>query len=317
MKLQNANVLVTGGTGFVGSHLVEALVNLGAKVVTTYQREDPHSYFSQHKFENQVICERVDFTHFDDVFNLATKHGITCIFHLGAQPIVETAYYNPRRTLESNITGTINILECARLYSKIEAVIIASSDKAYGKHGKKKYVETDELKGDHPYEVSKSAADLISTMYMKTYGLPIVTSRFGNIYGEGDQNYTRIIPGIMKALIEQSTLKLRSDGTLVRDYLHVKDVVRGYLLLAKDINKVRGNAFNFGGSETLRVLDVITLIEKALSLKVAYSIDNTAKNEIPYQSLDYSKIQNALGWKPKETISKSALAMYNYYKTIL
>ena len=144
MNLKDAHILVTGGTGFVGSHLVMALIKLGARVVTTYQQEDPHSFFSIHKLGDQVIQEHTDFTHFDELFSLVTKHQVTCIFHLGAQPIVETAFNNPRRTLESNINGTINVLECARLYRNIQAVIVASSDKAYGNHGGKKYVETDE-----------------------------------------------------------------------------------------------------------------------------------------------------------------------------
>lgn len=317
MKLKNANILVTGGTGFVGSHLISELVKMGARVVTTYKQDDPFSYFSKKKLGEKVIREHVDFTHFDELFSIVTKHQISCIFHLGAQPIVETAFYNPRRTLESNINGTINVLECARLYEKIQAMIVASSDKAYGKHGEKKYVESDELKGDHPYEVSKSAADLICTTYIKTYGLPIVTTRFGNIYGEGDQNYTRIIPGIMKSLIQNQTLSLRSDGSLVRDYLHVNDVVSGYLSLAESIERVKGNAYNFGGSETLSVLEVISQIEKSLSMKVPYSIENSTKNEIPYQSLNYSKISDAIGWKPKETIADSAKSIFAYYKSIL
>ena len=277
----------------------------------------------------------VDICDFDRIFDIVTKFEIEYIFHLAAQALVETAFYNPRRTLETNILGTVNILESARLYPKIKAVIIASSDKAYGKlpqktsavfplrsstaevKKKNKYFETDPLKGDHPYEVSKSAADLIAYSYFKTYNLPVVITRFGNIYGEGDLNFSRIIPGIMKSVVSRQELVVRSNGKYVRDYLYVKDVVAGYLMLAQRIEEVKGEAFNFGSDETLSVLEAIDLIGKTLKKKVNYTIMNTAKNEIPYQSLDYSKIKKILGWTAKTKIKTVARKIYSWYKEIL
>ena len=144
-------------------------------------------------------------------------------------------------------------------------------------------METDPLSGDHPYDTSKSATDLITTTYCKTYGIPAVVTRFGNIYGEGDLSFSRIIPGIMKALIKNEQLKIRSDGKYIRDYLYVKDVVNGYILLAENIEKVKGEAFNFGSDETLTVLEVIKLVEKTLGKKIKYKILNIAQNEISYQ----------------------------------
>lgn len=308
------SVLVTGGTGFVGSHLVEELVNQGANVITTYEYFDPKSYFITQDLMNKVVMADVDVTNFDKVMDLVTKFEIEYIFHLAAQAIVPTAYNNPRRTLESNIMGTTNILESARLYPKVKAIVVASSDKAYGKleAGKYSYAEIDPLRGDHPYDVSKSAADLIANMYFKTYQVPVVITRFGNIYGEGDNNFSRIIPGIMKAIIKKETLEIRSDGKSVRDYLYVKDVVKGYLMLAEKIEETRGEAFNFGSNDTLSVVELIEEIEASLKTKVPYKILNIAKNEIPYQSLSYEKIK-IIGWNNQENIKNIASKIYKWY----
>lgn len=335
--LKDKNVLVTGGTGFVGSHLVEELIKQKAHVVTTFISTDPLSYFFTQKLNKKTIMVHQDVCDFEGVFEVITKYNVEYIFHLAAEALVETAYHNPKKAIDTNVMGTVNILESARLYPKVKAVIVASSDKAYGKmpsstdsvnesskktesvqlHVRSKYQESDALRGDHPYEVSKSAADLISYSYFKTYGIPTVATRFGNIYGEGDLNFSRIIPGIMKAVARGEKLEVRSDGTYVRDYLYVKDVVNGYLLLASNIGKVKGEAFNFGSEDTLSVIEVIKLIERRLKKKVKYSIRNQARNEIPYQSLDYSKIKETLGWQPKYNLVKSVEKIYKWYKKIL
>ncbi|OGK12430.1 hypothetical protein A3C98_00455 [Candidatus Roizmanbacteria bacterium RIFCSPHIGHO2_02_FULL_37_15] len=324
INFKNRNILVTGGTGFVGSHLVEELVMQEANVVTTFISTNPLSYFFSQKLNKKVRMAHVDVRDFESVFDLVTKNDIEYIFHLAAQALVETAYYNPKKTMESNIMGTVNILESARLFPKVKAVVVASSDKAYGKLDyqtlrvkKAKYFETDPLKGDHPYEVSKSAADLIAYSYFKTYNLPVVITRFGNIYGEGDLNFSRIIPDIMRAIIKKEKLEIRSDGTYVRDYLYVKDVVDGYLRLANKIEKVRGEAFNFGSRESLSVIELIKSIERILKKKINYKILNTAKNEIPYQSLNYLKIKRKLDWQPKYNLVKSIEKIYKWYKKIL
>ncbi|MDO8610247.1 MAG: GDP-mannose 4,6-dehydratase [bacterium] len=313
INLKNRNVLVTGGTGFVGSHLVKELVKIGANVVTTFEYIDPKSYFITEKLDKKCTMVKVDVADFDDVFDIVTKFDIEFIFHLAAQALVEVAFYNPRRTLESNIMGTVNILESARLYPKIKAVVVASSDKAYGKLASGKYVETDPLRGDHPYDVSKSATDLISLSYFTTYNTPVTVSRFGNLYGEGDMNFSRIIPILMNIVANKQILELRSDGQAIRDYLYVKDVVDGYIKLVINIDKTVGQAFNFGSADTLSVLKLINLVGKGLKKKVKYKILNTAKNEIPYQSLDDTKSRKILSWKSKTNIIKSIRKIYNWY----
>ncbi len=335
MRIKNftgKNILVTGGTGFVGSHLVEELVKQGANVITTFISTSPFSYFFTQGLNKKVMMVHLDVEDFEGIHDLIIKNNIEVIFHLAAQALVETAFYNPKRTLSTNIMGTANILESVRLYPKVKAVVVASSDKAYGKldytpevnYGPKntsgvkdKYQESDPLRGDHPYEVSKSAADLICNSYFKTYKTPVVITRFGNIYGEGDLNFSRIIPGIMKSVASSQELSVRSNGKYIRDYLYVKDVVNGYILLSQNIEKIKGEAFNFGSDDTLSVLEVIKLIEKKLKKKVRFKIMNTAKNEIPYQSLDYSKIKKSMGWKPRYNLLKSIDKIYKWYKKTL
>lgn len=317
MFFSNKNILVTGGTGFVGSHLVEELLRQKANVVTTHRSVNPLSYFFEQSLDKRSIMMNIDVCNYDALFDIVTRYNIEYIFHLAAQPLVEVAYYNPKQTLYSNILGTVNILECSRLYPKIKAVIVASSDKAYGKTTKKKYIESDPLKGDHPYEVSKSSADLITQSYYTTYRLPVVTTRFGNIYGEGDLNYSRLIPGIMQSLIKNETLQIRSDGTYTRDYLYVKDVVDGYLLLAENISSVQGDVFNFGSNDTYTVKDVVDKIGQVLNQKISYNVVNNAVNEIPYQSLDYSKINKKLQWAPKYNLETVIKEIYKWYKKVV
>ncbi len=312
--LKASHVLVTGGAGFVGSHLVEELIKNKAQVVVVDSFFPPGSYFFSQKLDQKVIVVKGDVGDFERLFKLVTKYQIDYIFHLAAQPLVETAYLHPKTTLETNILGTINVLECTRLYPNIKGVIIASSDKAYGKLGKKKYREADFLRGDHPYEVSKAAADLISYSYFKTYRLPIVVTRFGNIYGEGDLNFSRLIPGIMKSIVKKEVLPLRSDGSYVRDYLYVKDVVRGYLMLMANINKIKGEAFNFGSQDTYSVLQLVRLIGKSLKKKINYRVLSEAKNEIPYQSLNFAKIRKTLGWQPKYSLKKAIKRVSAWYQ---
>lgn len=311
--LKGKHVLVTGGTGFVGSHLVKELIIKGAHVVIPYRSIDPRSYFATECLADDTILVSGDLQDFERIFDIVTKYEIEYIFHLGAQAIVTTAFHNPREAINTNVLGTTNILESARLSSRVKSIIVASSDKAYGKLSHP-YVETDPLCGDHPYEVSKSAADLISTAYYKTYNTPVIVTRFGNIYGEGDLNYNRIVPGIMESVITHKKLHLRSDGSFIRDYIYVKDVVNGYLLLLQHMNITTGKSFNFGSQDSLSVTDVIRVAEKSLRCIIPYQIDNIAVNEIPIQKLDYTKINKAIGWKPVFQMHQVLPKICRWYK---
>ncbi len=315
-KLTGQRVLVTGGTGFIGSHLVQTLVQKDAQVVVLYRSVNPQSYFQTQHLDKKTILVSGDICDYNRVLEVVTRYAITSIFHLAAQSLVEPAYYNPRHTIETNIMGTTNILEAVRRCSDVKGVIIASSDKAYGKK-MTPYSEKDPLRGDHPYEVSKSATDLIATTYFKTYGIPAVTTRFGNVYGEGDLNFSRIIPGIMQAVIKKETLQIRSDGTFIRDYVYVKDVVNGYLLLLSKIDKIKGEAFNVSSNESYSVLEIIDAISKILNKKIPYTIVNCQKNEAPFQSLNYEKATRTLGYKAHYKLDQVIKKTYQWYKRIL
>jgi len=315
-NLKGKNVLVTGAMGLVGGHLTEKLIDLGTSVHITYRSNNPKSYFTKKKLNEKVISATCDIKHFERVFDIVSKYEIEYIFHVAAQPIVDTAYINPRETLESNIMGTVNILEAARLSPKVKGVVVASSDKAYGKKCDNA-TETEPMAGDHPYDVSKSCTDLIARMYAKTYDLPVAVSRFGNIYGPGDMNFNRIVPGVMKAILRNETLEIRSDGQFIRDYVYVKDVADGYVVLMENMNKAKGEAFNFSTGYNFSVIELIKKIEKILNKKCKYKILNAQKNEIPFQSLSFEKAEKVLGWKSQYTFEEGIVETFNWYKELL
>lgn len=314
-RIKGKRILVTGGAGFIGGHLVGKLADLKAKVLVIDIKIDPKSYFAQNKLEKKCKFSFVDIRSRKAVETFFSKNKIDYVFHLAAEPIVEQAFDDPYSTFDTNIMGTVNILEVVRTNKNIKGIIIASSDKAYGKTDKA-YTEESPLRADHPYDTSKASADLISHAYFATYGLPVVVTRFGNVYGDGDFHFDRIIPGICKAIIKNEVLGVRSDGTYVRDYLYVKDVVSGYVFLLKNLSQIKGETFNFSSSDTLSVLDLVKKAEKILGKKIKYKILNTAKNEIPYQHLNDLKVRR-LGWKPVFNIGNSMEDVLKWYKEVL
>lgn len=308
-------ILVTGGSGFIGSHLVEELINRGAEVNVVDINNDKNLYFFRQSLQQKSRFFKLDITDRKKITEFIVKNKFDYIYHLAAEAIVEKSYNDPYNAFETNVMGTVNVLEAARASKGIKGIIVASSDKAYGKT-KEKYTEESPLRGDHPYDVSKSCTDLISQAYYKTYNLPVVVTRFGNVYGEGDLHMDRIIPGICEAIIKKNTLKIRSDGTYVRDYLYVKDVVAGYVFLLEKINQTKGNAYNFSSKDTYSVLDLIKKAEQVLQTKIPYKIMNTTKNEIPYQHLDDTKIRK-LGWNTEYSLEKSLHTIISWYKKVL
>jgi CDP-glucose 4,6-dehydratase len=311
-QLNGKNVLVTGGAGLVGSHLTEKLLGLGAKVFVLDIVVLPGSYFETRKLSDKARYINCDLANFEGVKKTISDNKIEYIFHLGAQAIVQEAFEKPLRTFESNITGTVNVLEAARQLGDILGIFVASSDKAYGKDCENA-LETQKVFGDHPYDASKAATDIIARTYFKTYGLPVSIARFGNIFGPGDLHFDRIIPGIMKAAIKDEVLEIRSNGEFSRDYLYVKDVAEGYVNMAENIQTTKGEAFNFSTNWNFSVLGLVAKSSQVLGKTIETKILNNQQNEIPFQSLNSEKSKKVLGWQPISTFEGAVKETFEWY----
>ena len=314
-------VLVTGATGMVGAWLTRWLVDAGAYTVAFISDTDPQSELIRSDYINRVAVMNGRLENYDDIERAINNQEVDTIFHLGAQPIVGAADRSPRHTFESNIQGTWNLLDSARvLNGLVKRIIIASSDKAYGTQPVLPYTEDMSLNGDHPYEVSKSCTDLISTTYARTYGLPVTIARCGNIYGGGDLNWNRIVPGTFRSLLRGEQPILRSDGTFIRDYLHVDDIVSAYLLLGESTDKpeLAGQGFNFSDESPLTVMQIYKAIcEAAGKPDEKPNILNAAAGEIKDQYLDSTKAHQVLGWHASVSLSEGLSKSFDWYKTLL
>ena len=311
------NVFVSGCTGLLGSWLTDELVNKSANVVGLIRDDFHSSNFHSLNLLNKITKVDGSVEDFNLILRTINEYEIDTIFHLAAQTIVGTATKSPISTFESNIKGTWNILESARQVDT-ERVIIASSDKAYGIHEKLPYEETTCLKASHPYDVSKACADLIAQSYYKTYKLNVGITRCGNLYGGGDFNFSRIIPGTIKSLLNDEIPIIRSDGKYIRDYFYVKDAVNSYLMLAEKLMKhgISGEAFNFGTEKPVSVLEVVDmLIEISGKKNITKKILNEAHNEIKAQYLSCEKARRLLNWKPKYSLKDGLKETYEWYKS--
>ena len=310
------NVFITGATGLLGSWLTNEIVTKKANVVCLVRDELINTNFDVLRLKDKVTIINGDVENLSLVLRSLNEYEINTIFHLAAQTIVGTANKSPLSTFETNIKGTWNILESARDLDT-ERVIIASSDKAYGSHEKLPYTEDAKLTGSHPYDVSKSCADLIAQAYYKTYGLPVGITRCGNIYGGGDLNFSRIIPGTINSIMENQPPIIRSDGKYIRDYFYVKDAVNSYLVLAEKLLEegITGEAFNFGTENPISVLKLVEMIINLSGKRdITPKILNGVHNEIKEQYLSCEKARTLLNWKPKYTLHDGLKETYNWYE---
>lgn len=312
----NKNVFVTGGTGFLGSYLVKKLVNYGANVTILVRDYVPQSNIyigEEYKKINAVQGALEDYLLIERILG---EYEIDTVFHLAAQAIVGVANRNPLGTFKSNIEGTWNILEAARKSPLIKQVIVASSDKAYGDQEKLPYDENMPLQGKHPYDVSKSCADLIAQTYYETYKLPVCITRCGNLYGGGDLNFNRIIPQSIQSILNKEAPVIRSDGSFIRDYFYIEDAVDAYINLAEkvvDLN-LGGQAFNFSNEIQLTVLELVNKILKIMGSDMKPIILNQVSNEIIHQYLSAKKARTILGWTPNYTIDEGLSKTIEWYK---
>lgn len=313
-------VLVTGATGIVGSWLCEDLVARGAYVVAFVQDDDPRSRFYTDGIFKRCSVVNGDLANFAGCNRAINNHEIEVIFHLGAQTIVGAALREPLECFESNIRGTYNLLEAVRrLQPLVSATVVASSDKAYGESPVLPYTEDMPLRGTHPYDVSKSCTDLLSHTYAHTYGLNVTIARCGNIYGGGDLNWSRIVPGTIRSLLNGTRPVLRSDGSMIRDYIYVKDVVSAYVMLAEKSleNKLAGEAFNFSPEKGYTVLEIVDEVGKAMHQSIDPIIENRVKMEIQNQTLDSSKARKMLQWSPKWSTGDALRETVSWYRSHL
>ncbi|MBI2426858.1 MAG: GDP-mannose 4,6-dehydratase [Candidatus Kerfeldbacteria bacterium] len=317
------NVFITGASGFLGSHLSEALASHGANVIGLIRDDVPNAYFVQQGIDQKITTIHGDVRDGYLMERVLNEYEIHMCFHVAAQPLVGTANRSPRSTFESNMTGTWNVLEAARLtlsHTMLEGVVVASSDKAYGDSDRLPYREDQPLAGKNPYDLSKTATDLLAQSYYHTYQLPITISRCGNFFGPGDLNWSRIVPGTFRWLLNKERPVLRSDGTLIRDYFFIKDVVSAYISLAENIHRpeVVGQAFNFGTEEKYTVLELVEMMRKiADCMDIEPEILGINRNEIPAQYLNCEKARTILHWKPQYTIYQGLEESYAWYKEFL
>lgn len=317
---QDRKVFLTGATGFLGSWLCQDLVTRGANVVVLIRDEIPRSYPQIAAWYDRVTRVSGELENYLLMERVLNEYEIDTVFHVAAQAIVPIANNNPISTFKSNIEGTWNLLEACRRNPKVGRIVVASSDKAYGTQEELPYTEMAPLIGQHPYDVSKSCADLITTAYHRTYQLPVCITRCANLFGGGDLNFNRIVPGTIRSALQDELTVIRSDGKMIREYFFVKDAANAYLHLAERMEEkqVFGEAFNFGSDTKLSVLGMAQKILKVMNKEdLKLQILNQAQNEIPEQWLSSQKARELLDWHPRYSLEEGLSETVGWYQRFL
>jgi CDP-glucose 4,6-dehydratase len=312
--------LVTGGTGLVGSWLIRRLLEARAEVVCVMRDWVPQSELVRGDLLHRIKVVRGDIRDRDLMERAVGEYEIDTVFHLAAQTIVGIANANPISTFESNIQGSWNVLEACRRSPKVKAVVLASSDKAYGDQEGLPYTESTPLQGRHPYDVSKSCADLLAQAYAQSYDLPVAITRCGNFYGGGDLNWNRIVPGTIRSVLRGERPVIRSDGQYVRDYFYVEDGAAAYMLLAECMRSdptLLGKAFNFSNEAQVTVADLVCRILKRMGSSLTPDVRNEASNEIRSQCLSAKQAREVLGWRPLFTLDDGLDRTISWYREYL
>ncbi len=314
---KDRNVFVSGASGLLGSALTERLHARGANVVALLRDWTPASLLIESGLARRITLVHGELQDYDVMLRALNEYEIDTVFHLGAQTIVGTAARSALSTFESNIRGTWTLLEAARQCGgRVRRMVVASSDKAYGDQERLPYTEDTPLQGRFPYDVSKSCADLITFSYYHSYGLPVAVTRCGNLFGAGDLNFNRLVPGTIRSVLNRERPIIRSDGTYVRDYFYVRDAVTAYLLLAEQLEEqeLAGEAFNFGTETPVSVLALVrTILDLMGESDLEPLILNQASREILRQYLDCSKARALLGWAPEYTLEQGLRETIDWY----
>jgi len=324
MDWKGKRVLITGASGFVGSWLTKALIEKGAdiSIISLWEHEPEKSVLRFEgvldKLKPPLVCDIRDY---DAVKKVIDNSGAEILFHLAAQAIVPKANESPIPTFQTNITGTWNILEACRNAEGLEAVVVASTDKVYGEPIELPITEEHPLLAKYPYDASKACADILSRMYFHIYGLPVAVTRCCNIFGGGDLNFSRIVPETVRAVILNRSPVLRSDGSPVRDFIHVDDAVAAYMALAENLDKkgVKGQAFNFGSNAPISVLDLVkrTIKISGSSMQPDIQGKGTPKGEISRQYLASEKAKRMLGWNARVSLDEGIKKTIDWYRRYL
>lgn len=313
-------VLVTGATGLVGGWLVRRLLAAQADVVCLVRDSVPTSELYRSHLVDNVRVVHGDICDQALLERALGEYEVDTVFHLAAQSIVTIATRNPVSTFESNVRGTWSLLEATRRSPKVKQVVVASSDKAYGDQDALPYDESTPLQGRHPYDVSKSCADLISQAYAHTYGLRIGITRCGNFYGGGDLNWNRIVPGTIRSILRGQRPVIRSDGSYIRDYFYVEDGAHAYITLAEALAcgaATPGEAFNFSNEQEIGVLELTRRILTAMGSALEPDIKNEATSEIRRQYLSASRARARLGWTPLHNLQSGLEHTIAWYREFL
>ncbi|MBX7172893.1 MAG: GDP-mannose 4,6-dehydratase [Pyrinomonadaceae bacterium] len=314
----NRTAFVTGATGFVGAHVVRQLLQKGAKVVCLQRDNILINTLDLFNLRNKITIINGSIEDFVSLERILNRYEIDAVFHLAAQALVGAANHSPLSTFETNIRGTYLLLEACRQSETVKRIVVASSDKAYGSHEKLPYREDFPLQGRYPYDVSKTCTDLISQSFSHSYNLPVSITRSANIYGEGDLNLSRIIPGTIISILKGERPIIRSDGTPIREFIHVDDIAAGYLLLAENIEQAKGEAFNFGTNEPVQMLDLVNkileLMGKIEELPPQILLKTKIEREIDAQYLSADKIQKTFGWEAQVNLEEGLQRTIKWYQ---
>ena len=311
-------MLITGGTGFLGSHITSRLIkdNLinSITILTTSVRQNTSLKALGLQSHKKINLVNGDIRDFDFLRLLFSEYEFDGIFHLGALSEVRKCQSDAKLAFDINVGGTVNILECARLYGNVEFVIVSSSDKAYG-NGKLPYVENSILNGTATYEVSKSAIDLIARSYYHNYGLPTVVTRCSNLYGGGDMNFSRVIPNNIKKILnnEQPVIWKGSEKS-IREFLYIEDAVDAYIHLTDNIEITKGNAYNIGSGDKITIKALLQLILDTMNSNIRIEYKDKSFPEISHQYLDSNKIARDIGWKSNVDLEAGIVETINFYK---
>ena len=313
--MQKKNILITGGFGLLGRNLFKLLNSKKHNVFILDKKKNFFKKFELNIKKNNIIIG--NYLNQKLIIKIIKKKKISTIFHTGATTQVLEALDNPEKTYINNIFGTINLLEAIKKINKKIIFIFSSSDKAYGEVKSKSYKETTSLNGIFPYDLSKSCADLICQSYSKVYNLKVGILRCGNLYGPGDLNMSRIVPETIISSLVHKNIVVRSNGKLVRDYLHVNDATNAYFLLMKKLSNTQQNLriYNVGSKYNLSVLDLVKMILNIINnKKTKIIVKNYSKNEIKFQKLNYNKIKKELKWKQKINMNEGLKDTIDWYK---